>query len=171
MGAGKNYSDGPRGNGCLGSVALSFFLLFPRAALAVQTHGGGEGLFVHQLGHLLFAAAMAFLFYFLHFRPIGRGKAWTFFKLSLLFFFAWNINTVLVHWLATRLPEGYFCGSTVWERRLGPPFDREVLAYYLGSFDHLLCLPGMYFLMQSLRLFGKELERKQQCKALAEEKR
>ncbi|MGV1097898.1 hypothetical protein ACUUL3_00615 [Thiovibrio sp. JS02] len=122
------------------------------------------------MAHLLFSAALVFLLYILHFRPIGTGKAWNFFKLSLLFFLAWNLNTVLVHWLSGRLPDEYFCGSTVWERRLGPPLNREALVYYLGSFDHLLCLPGMYFLMRSLRLFGRDLERKQHCKVLAGKK-
>ena len=123
---------------------------------------------MHQMAHLIFSAALIFLLYILHFRPIGSGRAWKYFKLALFFFLAWNLNTFLVHWLSIRLPDEYFCGSPIWAQRLGPPITGEVLAYYLGGFDHLLCLPGMYFLMHSLRLFGRDLERKQHCKSLRE---
>ncbi|MDH4321494.1 MAG: hypothetical protein OEV73_08365 [Desulfobulbaceae bacterium] len=141
-------------------LATLFVLVGPQQALAVQVHGSPEGLYVHQLGHFFFATALLFLLIILHRQPIGTGKAWRYFKFSLFFFLVWNIDTLLVHWLALRLPDEYFTGGPLWQQRLAAPITGERLAYYLGRFDHLLCLPAMYFLYQSLRLFGREVEMK-----------
>jgi hypothetical protein len=40
---------------------LSFIIFDPRPTLALQTHGPPEGLYVHQLAHVLFAVALLFL--------------------------------------------------------------------------------------------------------------
>jgi len=129
-------------------------------------HGAPEGLYVHQMAHVLFAAALLFLLYILHYRPIGSGTAWRFFKLSILFFLAWNIDAFVVHWLALGLSEEYFVGGPLLAQRLAGPIDAERLVYYLGRFDHLLCLPAMYFLIRSLDLFSREaLDRRREGKA------
>jgi len=167
MGTGKKYSSVRGKPWCIKYVAL-WLLLFmsPVPSFAVQVHGGTEGLYVHQMAHLFFSAALVFLLYILHYRPIGTGKARNFFKLSLFFFLIWNINTIVVHVLSLRLPDEYFRGTPFWSQRLGPPITWDVMAYYLGRYDHLLCLPGMYFLMHSLRLFGRGLQKQQDDQAL-----
>jgi hypothetical protein len=43
--------------------ALAWSALHPQAALAIQTHGHPEGLYVHQMAPVLFAGAAIFLIY------------------------------------------------------------------------------------------------------------
>lgn len=133
-------------------------------AWAVQVHGGPEGYLVHQMGHLFFIAALLFLLYVLSKRPPGQGKPWRRLKISLLLFLLWNIDTTLVHWLAYRLPEeAYFAsGGSLLDDRLALPVSWRWLFYYLGSFDHLLCVPASWFLILSLKGFCLEVAERQQ---------
>jgi len=126
----------------------------PAPACAVQVHGAPEGLYVHMLAHVFFASALIFLLHILRRRPMGSGSAWRYFKLSLIFFLIWNVDTFLVHWLSLRLDENAIIGgSRLWHHRLAPPLDWERWLFYLGRFDHIFCVPAMYFLVRSLRDF------------------
>ncbi|MCL7488316.1 MAG: hypothetical protein M8357_09120 [Desulfobulbaceae bacterium] len=136
--------------------------VFPQDARAVQVHGSPEGLYVHQMAHLFFAAALVFLLLLIHYRPIGKGKAWGYFKLSLFFFLLWNIDTFGVHWLTLRLPEGAIISrGSLMEHQLAGPLTLERLAYYFGRLDHLFCVPGMWFLVLSLRHFSVQSEKQE----------
>ncbi len=140
-------------------LLLLAVLGFPAPALAVQVHGSPEGLYAHMLAHIFFASALAFLLHVLHRRPLGTGSAWRYFKLALFFFLLWNVDTFVVHWLSLRLEENAIIGgSKLWHHRLAPPLDAERWIFYLGRFDHLFCVPAMYFLVRSLRAFCAETE-------------
>ncbi|HEJ83889.1 MAG TPA: hypothetical protein ENO11_03010 [Desulfobacteraceae bacterium] len=141
---------------------LSGLAVFPQEARALQVHDSPEGLYVHQMAHLFFAAALVFLLVLIHYRPIGKGKAWGYFKLSLFFFLLWNIDTFGVHWLTLRLPEGAIInGGSLMEHQLAGPLTLERLAYYFGRLDHLFCVPGMWFLVLSLRQFSVQSEKQE----------
>jgi len=143
------------------SVVGAVLLLLPPSARAVQIHGAPEGLIVHEMAHFFFGAALVFLLFILYRRPIGTGPGWRYFKFSLLFFLVWNIDTVMVHWLSLRLPEDAILGgSRLWHHRLSGPLDWERWLYYLGRFDHLLCVPAMLFLVLSLRAFCAQAEQR-----------
>lgn len=136
---------------------LFFFFLIPLNALALQSHGPPEGLYVHQVAHVLFGASMLFLFLFLHIHPLGRGKAWRYFKLSLLFFLMWNVDAFLTHWMATNIPDDAIIGGgSILKSHLTGPISFIELLYYIGKFDHILCVPAMFFLTLSLRTFYRE---------------
>lgn len=134
-----------------------FLLWFPNPAWAVQVHGQSEGWIVHQMAHLLFCAALVFLLTVLHRRPPGISRPWKQMKLSLLLFLLWNIDTTTVHWLARRLPEGAVdqCASLA-DSHLHLPDTGLWMFYYLGSLDHLLCVPAIVLLFLSLRGFAAE---------------
>lgn len=138
-------------------------LCWSSPAWAVQVHGDPEGYLVHQMGHLFFIAALVSLLYVLVKRPPGRGKPWRHLKISLVLFLLWNIDTTLVHWLASRLPEEAFLpgGDSLLDDRLALPLAGRWLFYYLGSFDHLLCVPASWFLIVSLRGFCAEAAARQ----------
>lgn len=139
-------------------LACACLLCWSPPAWAVQVHGDPEGYLVHQMGHLFFIAALVFLLYVLVKRPPGLGKPWRQLKISLTLFLLWNIDTVIVHWLASRLPDDalLFAGGSLLDDRLLLPLAGRWLFYYLGSFDHLLCVPASWFLILSLRGFCLE---------------
>jgi hypothetical protein len=159
--------------------------IWPDSALALQVHAGSEGLYVHQMAHVFFLAAMVFLFYILFRHPLGHGRAWVYLRLSLLFFSIWNVNAIITHSLELTIPPEslvvqkesppqhlnvnvdllqhsqslvvqkgvlpyYLCASLTFERWI----------YYVGKFDHLLCVPAMFFLTMALKTFCQDAERR-----------
>ena len=51
----------------------------PTAALAVQRHGGVEGLVAHQMGHAVFAGGLGYLLFTIYKAEI-RSRGWFEFK-------------------------------------------------------------------------------------------
>lgn len=149
-------------------LIISLVLGVPDSARAVQVHGPPEGLYTHMLAHVFFTAALIFLLILLKYKPIGKGPAWKYFKISLFFFLLWNIDTFIVHWLSLKIPEKMLVTQgALWEHKLLGPHSIEQWIYYIGKNDHLLCVPAMWYLMQSLRHFCiKARQRHQQSGAL-----
>jgi hypothetical protein len=111
------------------------------------------------MAHGFFAASLLFLLYLLKTKPIGKGPAWRFFKLSLLFFLLWNLWTLTAHWVTTQLPPGALSTSgTIWQHRLTHKMSGWYWIYYLSRFDHLICLPAIWFLLKSLKTFCAEID-------------
>lgn len=123
-------------------------------AFALQVHPEPEGLYVHQIAHLLFAFAMLFLLLFLHKYPLGTGKGWFYFKLSLLFFLIWNINGFIGHWMETKLPDDAVTKvKPFFLSFINLPLSSWLVLYYTCKLDHLWCVPAMFFLVLALKHF------------------
>ncbi len=143
----------------LGCICL---LCWSTPAWAVQAHGEAEGPVVHLMTHFLLFVALLLLLYVLHVRPPDTGLSWRSLKLSLLFFLLWDMDHIFIHWVAG----GMYAdikdsgASLVGDYFVGP---RTVLnfLYYLGRFDHLLCVPALWFFTSALRDFCKVIERRQ----------
>ncbi len=129
-------------------ILLTAPLFWPGAALAVQHHGGAEGLVSHQIGHILFFIGMVFLLYRL-LREQANGSGWPEFKCFLLVIILWNIFT--------------FCGHLLREVSTADKFiknDGRVVGYvitdigdlffYLSRLDHLLLVPAFILLAVAL---------------------
>lgn len=159
--------------------------IWPDSALALQVHAGSEGLYVHQMAHVFFLAAMVFLFYILFRHPLGHGRAWAYLRLSLLFFSVWNVNAIITHSLELTIPQeslvvqkdsipqDFDVNADLVQHSQAPVAQKAVLPYYLcapptferwvyyvGKFDHILCVPAMFFLAMALRTFCHEAERR-----------
>jgi hypothetical protein len=143
-------------------LGLSLVLAFAGNAAAVQVHGPPEGLYVHQMAHTAFAAAMVFLFYMLYRHPLGTCEGWKYLKLSIFFFLLWNIDTLLVHALGSMLPSDAVQGTSLWDQRLVGPLDWKKVLFYITRNDHFLCVPAMAFMVLFLRTFY--LEQLNACK-------
>jgi hypothetical protein len=139
-----------------------FFLLRPDPAFCLQVHGGNEGFYTHQMAHLFFMAAMVFLSYILFRHPLGHGKGWQYLKFSLLFFFIWNINAFITHGLELEIPHETIRQEGLLPNALCIPLTFKVCIYYIGKFDHLLCVPAMFCLAMALRSFCSEAEQRSQ---------
>ncbi|MGQ9811924.1 MAG: hypothetical protein ACUVQ2_00695 [Dissulfurimicrobium sp.] len=113
------------------------------------------------MAHVFFLAAMVFLFYILFRHPLGKGSAWVYLRLSLLFFSVWNVNAIITHSLELTVPpESMIVQKGVPPYYLCGPLTFERWVYYVGKFDHLLCVPAMFFLAMALKTFCQEAERR-----------
>jgi len=135
-------------------LALLPFLVFSaQPALAVQVHGGIEGLVSHQIGHVLFAGGMLFLLV-TSYRSRWSGPGWDRFKCFLRLTIVWNILTFSGHWLQIGLADDKFvrAGGKIVGFRIDSFRDGF---FYLASLDHLVLLPALLCLSVALRQWVK----------------
>jgi hypothetical protein len=134
-------------------TVLFIWLFLPATAYATQTHGGLEGLYVHQIAHLFFTLSMGLLIYWLRKRGLVTRKGWRYIQYAALFFIAWNLDAFFSHWLLEQ--SGFISVENIQgvQMRITLVKGHRWLAeiYYLTKFDHLLCVPAMLFLLLGLR--------------------
>jgi hypothetical protein len=134
-------------------MAVVGAILWPASAWATQTHGGIEGLWVHQTAHLFFAFSMGLLIFWLRKWRLTVSQGWRYIQFAALFFIAWNMDTMASHWLQEQ--------SGLIEVRNVAPLQMQIVAtgnwhwlgevYYLTKLDHLLCVPALVFLFFGFR--------------------
>jgi len=130
---------------------LSLVFLFPHPVLALQPHGPPEGLYTHQMAHVLFAGALLFLIY-----SITREGLWQFrgFRLLLwayVLFVLWNVDAFVGHWVEVHLGPQDFAGSvTDFSQRLRLS-GVYAWVYYFAKFDHIILAPAFYLLYLGLK--------------------
>jgi hypothetical protein len=136
-----------------GLLAAAGLLLWPASAWATQTHGGFEGLYVHQLAHLFFAFSMALLIFWLRKWRLTISLSWRYIQYAALFLIAWNVDAMASHWLQEQ-------SGLITVQNIAPMDIRITSAegwqwlievYYLTKLDHLLCVPALVFLFLGLR--------------------
>jgi hypothetical protein len=136
-------------------LLLAVIVVFwPDRALAVQQHGGTEGLVAHQIGHILFLAGIVYLLYKI-FRTNLNEPGWFEFKVFLWLIIGWNVLTFSGHWMRESVnPAGF---SKVDGRTVSYAVNGVVDAYfYLTRLDHLLLVPAFIFLFLALRKWGDQ---------------
>lgn len=121
--------------------------------MATQTHGGLEGLYVHQLAHMFFAFAMGLLIFWLRKWRLTISVGWRYIQYAAWFFIAWNVDTVASHWIMEQ--------SGLIDVEIIPPLQIRITPvegwqwlskiYYLTKLDHLLCVPALVFLFLGLK--------------------
>jgi len=134
-------------------LAIIAFLGDPQHALAVQAHGGAEGLVSHQVGHILFITGMGYLLY----RTISlqlKDPGWFEFKLFLISILLWNFLTFTGHWMHELVDATKFIsqdGMTVGYKLTG------FLDYYfyITRLDHLVLVPSFLFLLLALKKWSR----------------
>ena len=137
--------------------------LVPSTAWATQTHGGLEGLYVHQFAHIFFGLSMGVLVYWLKKWELVASPAWRNIQYAALFFIAWNADAYVSHWLVEQ--SGLITVAAVEGMRIqitaakGMPWLAEI--YYLTELDHLLCVPALVFLFLGLKQLVKQTHHSQ----------
>ncbi len=136
---------------CIAAMLLQFPA--PDAALATQTHGAPEGIYVHQASHIFFIFAMAILIYWLRSRNLVENKGWRMIQYAGVFFILWSLDAFLVHFIDEQARLVELSRISRWNVSIEPAGGHLWLAwlYYLLKLDHLLCVPGMVFLYLGLR--------------------
>lgn len=125
--------------------------IWARPALAVQEHGGAEGLYSHQIAHLVFFAAMVYLCIRIILSREFAHKGWRYIFFSALLFACWNADTFLVHQYRDVLDPHAFSGDLF---GLSCNFHVQSvtdLLYYLGTFDHILSFPAILLFFIGIR--------------------
>ena len=118
---------------------LSYLLCDAHPALAIQTHGPPEGLYAHQIAHLGFLVAMAYIW----FRTRHRGgEGWRLIRLSFVFFAIWNMNAFITHSISAALDPSKFQGHMGPLPRYFVARSAVDIYFFLGKMDHLLCIPA-----------------------------
>lgn len=141
----------------IGVMAVFIWFFRPATVCAIQTHGGLEGLFVHQIAHVFFTFSMGLLIYWLRKRGLVSRLSWRYIQYAAIFFIAWNLDAFFGHWLLEQ------SGLIVVEKMPGMQmrittiegFSWLVEIYYISKLDHLLCMPAMVFLLLGLRRLRK----------------
>ena len=130
---------------------MNLFITVP--AWALQSHGAPEGLYVHQMAHILYMCALAYLYWNIK-RTSFSGRGWRFLQLFCLLMFLWNIIAFTGHSVGLVLGQSdFFKDDGYWHTRLLGPITAVKLIYYLTKMDHLVCVPALFFLFLSLRIF------------------
>lgn len=142
---------------------LTVFLVFPDQALALQSHAAPEGIYVHQLAHIFFLAALCYFFWDIR-RSSFPSKGWRYLQLFCVFMVLWNIVAFTGHLLATSIESGDMIKeSGYFSARITSPITTIKLIYYLTKLDHIFSVPAMfclYLCLRSLYLTSCEEERK-----------
>ncbi len=130
---------------------LLWHLLDPRIALAFQEHGAKEGLYVHQLGHICFGAAMAWLFFMIRRSSFWRRRCWKSVAAGSALLALWNAVTFTGHIISlyslkncpTTLPQD--AGLKFW-------------VWYSCKLDNIICVAAMCFFYAGLKQLLEHLK-------------
>ncbi|MFH0822921.1 MAG: hypothetical protein V2B18_09235, partial [Pseudomonadota bacterium] len=123
----------------------------PRQVWAFQSHPAPEGLYVHQLAHLVFIIAMTFFVYWLEVNLFTRERGWRYIQVSALLFIIWNIVAVLGHCVEELLPKELFVGDPDWSQRLVAGTNTWAECFYVLKMDHIICVPAVICLFMGIR--------------------
>ncbi len=129
-------------------ATMGLLLAWVDPAFAVQAHGDPEGIFAHQLGHLLFATGMVYMLFRVH-RSTLQTPGWREFRIFLWLIILWNVQTFIGHWLLEYVTPDHFIRANghIVAFRADSPLDWYL---YFCRFDHLLLVPAFFFLFRAL---------------------
>jgi hypothetical protein len=138
-------------------LVLAFSAVSALPALATQTHGEPEGLYVHQMAHFFFIVSMGILEFWLRQRNLVKEPGWGYIQLSAVLFILWNLDAIFVHFMAEQIDFMQIRQVDLWHIQISVPDNQTFIAvlYYLAKLDHLLCVPAMGCMYYGLRTLLK----------------
>jgi hypothetical protein len=147
-------------------LTLSIFclLLFCGAdsAWALQSHGPPEGIYVHQMAHVLFMASLGYLYWHTRRTQELTSKGWKFLQIFCVLLFFWNVLAFSGHEALEHLKATDFIYKNTWQERLVTPITFIKALYYITKMDHFLVVPALAALVISLRTFYLEARKEVQ---------
>lgn len=134
-------------------LTLLLTVFCPASSWALQSHGPPEGLYVHQMAHVLFISGLGYLFWDIR-RNQFTSRGWHYLQIFCVCMLVWNIVALSGHWVEISLQDadlnrtgGYL--ST----RFEPPLTPLKLLFFILKLDHLVIVPALCFFLLSLRTF------------------
>lgn len=132
---------------------------FPEPLLAIQAHGGNEGIVVHQMGHLFFFVSMGAFAYWLRGGQVLGRAGWRYIMGFALLMGLWNVDVLLMHFLDEQSHLVSVAKTGPWSVTInGGGSSFLPLIYYLGKLDHLICVPALFLLYLGLRRIKASLD-------------
>jgi len=131
-------------------------VLCPKWAWAIQTHGDPEGLYAHQMGHLVFWAAMLFVCFQIRRRGLKNQPGFSRLYWAAILFAVWNMVTFIGHFAEENLDPGAIGREAGHLGRTLHITDLNGLIFYLAKLDHLVLVPAFWLLLQALRAFWRQ---------------
>jgi hypothetical protein len=142
----------------LATVTLVF--LAPRFSLAegVSWYAfGTEGSYVHELAHLLFAAAMLSFIYEIFHGGLQRSRGFRLLAWAWGLLAWWNLDAVVGHWAEWTLKNPVITGTGFGRQVLMS--DLKTWIFYIGKIDHfVLLVPAFYLLYRGLKVLDQQAE-------------
>jgi hypothetical protein len=135
--------------------------LGPLPAFAIQTHGHPEGLYAHQMGHIIFLAAMIYVCWQIWQRHLGSRPGFRCLFWACSLFAAWNLLTFWGHWAEEGLDPAAIDSRAGYLFRQLHINDLNGLIYYLATLDHLILIPALWLFYLALRAFRIEQKAKE----------
>ena len=137
-------------------LALGYCIFLPGQSMALQTHGAPEGMYVHQMAHILYMAAMGYLYWDTK-RSTFSDRGWTYLRIFCVFTILWNFLALIGHASTQHLhPEDFTNVDGYLFSKVNMPLTFVKIVYYTAKLDHLPAVPAMFFLYMSLRSFYKK---------------
>ncbi len=150
---------------CSYIAGLALLLLFgsTESCWALQSHSAPEGVYVHQMSHLLFMGALIYLYWHTRRTPELSSIGWKYLQTFCILFASWNILALVGHEAFEYLTPVDFIEKSSWNEQIAAPITPVKILYFITKMDHLLYVPALLALVKSLRTFCQD--------ALREEKR
>jgi hypothetical protein len=135
------------------AVFLVIILGGAENAWALQSHSAPEGLYVHQIAHLLFMGALVYLYWHTRRTPALASRGWRYLQIFCLVFACWNLLALVGHETFEYLSPADFLDKNSLQERIAAPITFVKVLYFITKMDHLLFVPAMLALVISLRTF------------------
>lgn len=137
------------------SIGLILLLVLGQteSAWALQSHGAPEGIYVHQMAHLLFMGALAYLYWHTRRSPALASTGWKYLQLFCILLFCWNVLAFVGHAAYEHLLATDFIQRESWGEQLASPLSVAKVLYFISKMDHFLYVPALIALVISLRTF------------------
>jgi hypothetical protein len=124
----------------------------------LQTHGGAEGVLVHQLAHIQYLGALGYLLWDIR-RSGFSGVGWLYLQRFCWLMMLWNGIAFFGHFSQISLPEGAISTEDGYlSALLLLPVDFGKWIYYITALDHLVCAPALFFLFLAMRSFYRSVD-------------
>jgi len=128
-------------------------------AWALQSHVAPEGIYVHQLAHILFSAGLAYLYWHTRKTQAVTSKGWIFLQIFCVAMICWNLLAFTGHVAFEHLTLVDYAHKNTLEEYLVGPITFVKGLYYVTKMDHFLMVPALLALVISLRSFYLEAVR------------
>ena len=137
-------------------------LFIADSAWALQSHAEPEGIYVHQMAHLLFAGGLGYLLWHTRKTQDTTNKGWIFLQIFCGILILWNLIAFSGHIAFEHLTSNDFMELGSFNEKIVGPITFTKGLYFITKMDHLLLAPAVISLVVSLRSFYLDTQGKSQ---------
>lgn len=136
---------------------LLFILLIPGRAWAIIPQNY-PGVYPHQIAHVFFLIALAFLIFAIRRMGLLKQKGWKHITWSAGLLLFWNVHTLIGHMIELRVPQEVFINrDNLFQSAIR--LDRLTTNYLIYRVDNLILIPAIILLYAGIRWHLKALSR------------